>query len=99
LSPRLYYFEKLVSDAEDESIEKGNIFHDYAEFHINYPRFVESLDEEEILEVMIEHVKPYVEELELEKLETELKIGLQNIREFLETYEVEEKTIWSVRQV
>ena len=92
LSPRLYYFEKLVSDAEDESIEKGNIFHDYAEFHINYPRFVESLDEEEILEVMIEHVKPYVEELELEKLETELKIGLQNIREFLETYEVEEKT-------
>ncbi len=92
LSPRLYYFEKLVSDAEDENIEKGNIFHDYAEFHINHPEFVESLEIQEILEVMIKHVKPYVEELELEKLETELKIGLQNIQEFLDSYEVEDRT-------
>jgi len=43
LSPRLYYFEKLVSDGEDEKIEKGNIFHDYAEFYINHPEFVEGL--------------------------------------------------------
>lgn len=90
LSPRLYYFEKLVSDAEDKKIKKGDIFHDYAEFHINYPSFVEELGEDKIIKMMKDYMEPYVEELEFEKLETELRIGLRNIQNFLKNQEIQE---------
>ena len=91
LSPKLYYFEQLVSDAEDENLEKGNVFHDYAEFYINHPEFVEEIGQEKILDFMVEYVKPYIEVSEVEKLRTELKIGLENILEFLSDHKVEEK--------
>jgi len=91
LSPKLYYFEQLVSDAEDEKLEKGNVFHDYAEFYINHSNFVEELGEEEVLNFMVEQVEPYVEDSEVEKLRTELRLGLKNIQEFLREHEVEEK--------
>jgi hypothetical protein len=91
LSPRLYYFEKLVSDGEDEKIEKGNIFHDYAEFYINHPEFVEGLANKKVLDFMVEYVRPYIDQTETEKLRTELKIGLNNIHEFLDQNKVAEK--------
>lgn len=90
LSPRVYYFGRLTSDVEDENLEKGNVFHDYAEFYANYPEFVESLDTEKVLEVMMEYMKPYMDEYSLEQLETELLIGVKNISDFIDDQEVEE---------
>lgn len=91
LSPKLYYFEKMVSDAEDENLKKGNVFHDYAEFYINYPEFVEELGKEKILDFMVQQVKPFVEDTETDKLRTELRLGLENIHEFLVQHEVDER--------
>lgn len=91
LSPKLYYFEKMVSDAEDESLKKGNVFHDYAEFYINYPDFVEDLGKEKILDFMVNQVKPFIEDTEADKLRTELRLGLDNIHEFLVEHKVDER--------
>ncbi len=93
LSPRLYYFRRLTSDIEDDKIEKGNIFHDYAEFHANHPSYVEQLDRTEILQHMIEHMKPFLNEYSLEQLKTELRIGLRNISSFLESREIQKAEI------
>ncbi|WP_414838334.1 PD-(D/E)XK nuclease family protein [Candidatus Nanosalina sp. VS9-1] len=90
LSPRVYYFGRLTSDIEDDKKEKGNIFHDYAEFYANYPEYVKQLDDEEILQHMIEHMTPFMDEYSLEQLETELLIGIKNISQFLDNHGVEE---------
>lgn len=90
LSPRIYYFGRLTSDVEDENLEKGNVFHDFAEFYANYPKFVRGLDQKKVLEVMMDHMKPYMDEYSLEQLETELAIGVKNISEFIDEQEVEE---------
>ena len=90
LSPRIYFFGRLTSDVEDENLEKGNVFHDYAEFYANYPEFVRGLDTEKVLEVMMEYMKPFMDDYSLEQLETELAIGVKNISEFIDSQEVEE---------
>ena len=91
LSPKLYYFEKMISDAEDENLKKGNVFHDYAEFYINYPEFVENLEEDRILDFMVSEVKPFIENTETEKLRTELRLGLENINDFLREHQVNDR--------
>lgn len=91
LSPRLYYFEKMVSDAEDENLKKGNVFHDYAEFYINHPDFVEDIGKDEVLDFMVSQVKPFIEDTEADKLRTELKLGLENIHDFLVEHGVDER--------
>jgi len=40
---------------------------------------------------MVEYVRPYIDQTETEKLRTELKIGLNNIHEFLDQNKVAEK--------
>ena len=92
LSPKLYYFRRLTSDIEDENLEKGNIFHDYAEFYANHPDFVENLDDGKIIEVMKKHMRPFMDDYGLEQLETELRIGLKNITDFLEQNDIEKTT-------
>ena len=91
LSPKLYYFEKMISDAEDENLKKGNVFHDYAEFYINYPEFVENLEGDRILDFMVSEVKPFIENTETEKLRTELRLGLENINDFLREHQVNDR--------
>ena len=89
LSPRLYYFRQLTSDIEDENLEKGNIFHDYAEFYANHPDFVDDLDDEKIISVMKDYMRPFMDEYGIEQLETELRIGLSNITQFFKDNEIE----------
>lgn len=88
MSPRFYYVSELVSDPDEENLEKGNLFHDYAEFYVNYPDFADERPDEEIVKFMIERIAPFADDLDLEKLETEFKIGINNIRNFVKQKEV-----------
>lgn len=93
MSPRFYYISKLVSDADEEDLEKGNLFHDYAEFYVNYPDFMDEKEDEEVVKFMLDWIRPFADDLDLEKLETEFKIGLKNIRNFVKAREVSRKEI------
>ncbi|MFB6180928.1 MAG: PD-(D/E)XK nuclease family protein [Candidatus Nanohalobium sp.] len=95
MSPRFYYVSELVSDVDEERLEKGNLFHDYAEFYVNYPEFMEEKKDAEVVEFMLNRIRPYADDLDLEKLETEFKVGIKNIREFVEEKEVSRQELES----
>lgn len=86
-SPRTYYFSRLVRDTEKDVMVKGNLFHEFAEFYANFPEFVDEEGLEKFIEVMKKEIRPYVEDIELEKLETEFRVGVMNIIEFVDSRE------------
>ncbi|MFB6114921.1 MAG: PD-(D/E)XK nuclease family protein, partial [Candidatus Nanohalobium sp.] len=88
MSPRFYYVSELVSDADEEALEKGNLFHDYAEFYVNYPDFMDEKGDEEVVTFMLESIRPFADDLDIEKLETEFRIGVKNIRNYVETRDI-----------
>jgi len=93
MSPRYYYISKLVSDVDEEALEKGNLFHDYAEFYVNYPGFMDDKGDEEVISFMMNRIRPFADDLDLEKLETEFKVGLKNIREFIKNRDISREEI------
>jgi hypothetical protein len=93
MSPRLYYIQQLVSESDQVKFEKGNLFHDYAEFHANNPGKAEELSIEEIVEFMTSRIEDLADEEELEELETEFRIGIENIRSFLSEKKVSERPL------
>lgn len=93
ISPRLYYMQRLVSEADQLDFRKGNLFHDYAEFHANNPKKASQLSLEEVVEFMLSRIEEMADDIDLEDLETEFKIGVENIREFIEMNELPRKPI------
>lgn len=90
-SPRTYYFSRLVRDTEKDVMVKGNLFHEFAEFYANFPDVVEDEGQEKFVEVMKKEMRPYVEDIELEKLETEFRVGVMNIIKFVDSRKSPEK--------
>jgi hypothetical protein len=74
-------------------MEKGNIFHDYAEFYVNHPEFVERRSEDEFLQIMIENIGPFADDIDLRQLETEFQVGARKIREFIDSNVIEHKEV------
>ncbi len=83
LSPRLFYMSKLVSDAEEEQMRKGKLFHDFAELYFNMPYEVEA-NLEEIRNVFIEEMQELSDTVTMYKIRTEIKMGLKNLMQFLD---------------
>lgn len=82
ISPRVFFMSQLVSDVEKESMKKGNLFHDFAELYFNHPEKTEErLDE--ITELFTEEMATIMDDVSLNKLETEINIGLKRIINFL----------------
>jgi hypothetical protein len=92
-SPRLYFMDRLVSDADQEKFEKGNLFHMYAEYHADNPEQASSINIENIVKIMMDNIEEFADELDLEDLETEFRIGIKNIRNFLDNKEIEKPEI------
>jgi hypothetical protein len=83
--PRDYFFDRIVDNPDRDYFRKGNLYHDFAEFCVNHPDIVEDADPESLVNVMIDEMRPYVDDVELEKLATEFEIGNDLITDFLET--------------
>ncbi|MFO7793429.1 MAG: PD-(D/E)XK nuclease family protein [Candidatus Nanohaloarchaea archaeon] len=85
-SPRLYYMSRLVSEAEEEHLKKGELFHDFAELYYNHPEETnENL--EEISKIFAEELEKIVDNISMIQIETEIKHGLKNLMDFLEPEE------------
>lgn len=83
ISPRVYYISQLVNEADEINRKKGSLFHDFAEFYVNYPNFVAEKGTEKFESHIVNQLSSLVEDSEVEKLETEVKIGLKSIKKFL----------------
>lgn len=81
--PRDYFFDRIVDSPDRDYFRKGNLYHDFAEFYVNYPDVIEETDLDSLVEVMVDEMTPYVDDVELEKLATEFEVGLTLITDFL----------------
>src|SRR5699024_12337420 len=50
--PRDYYFDDLVEGPDRDYLQKGNLFHDFAEFYVNHPDVVDTAGTDTIVEIM-----------------------------------------------
>jgi len=82
--PRDYFFDRIVDNPDRDYFRKGNLYHDFAEFCVNHPDVIEATDREALIDVLLEEMKPYVDDVELEMLATEFDVGIEIIRDFLE---------------
>lgn len=89
-SPRLYYFDRLVPSRDEKAMKKGRLFHDFAEFYVNYPNFAEDQD---CVEFMLEEIQPYVDGIEIDELRTEFRIGVRNIKRYIRREDISSREI------
>ncbi|MFB6245547.1 MAG: PD-(D/E)XK nuclease family protein [Candidatus Nanohaloarchaea archaeon] len=89
LSPRLYYFENLVSDPGELNMVIGSLFHDFAELYVN----VDDVDEDEAIELMMEEAEPYMEEYGAEEIRKKFEVGVENIMEYIDSRDIQDTEI------
>lgn len=88
-SPKDYLFDKLTDSADQDYFRKGTLFHDFAEFYVNHSDFVKEQGREKFVELMVDEMKSIVDDLQLDLLQTEFKVGIKNIINFVETQDFE----------
>lgn len=81
--PREYFFSQVVPMENNEYLEMGSLFHDFAEFYVNNSEFVDKRGIEEFVELMSGEMKPFTDDFMLGILETRIRVGLENIIKFL----------------
>ena len=90
--PRDYYFDRLVEGPDRDYFQKGNLFHDFAEFYVDHPDAVETVGVDAVVELMLDGMEPYVNDLDLATLESELRVGVEAITTYLDEDTPEEST-------
>ncbi len=91
--PREYFFEQLVPMEHNEYLERGSLFHDFAEFYINHAEFVQEEGLDSFVDLILEEVRTFVDDYRLPTLETEYRIGLENIVKFLDREEFTDREL------
>ena len=82
--PKDYFFSKLVDTPDMHYFKRGNLLHDFAEFYIHHPDYVEAKDDNIFLELMMEEISPYIDEMERDIWETQFNIGIKNLKAYLD---------------
>lgn len=82
-SPRVYFFSSIVSEPENVPLKRGNLFHEFAEFYVNHPNFVNNRNLGEFVEVIVEELSPLLSKYEVPAKRTEVMVGLKNLVRFL----------------
>jgi len=89
MSPRLYYFSRLLEDEDQLQLEKGNLFHDFAEFYVNYPNYARDKGQEKFEEIFMEELEPFLDDVERGEIKKEVSLGLGCIMKFLDSVDIE----------
>lgn len=74
---------------DNHYLKMGSLFHDFAEFYVNHPKFVEERGYEKFVELMTGKLNPFIDNFMVEILKTKIRIGIENIIEFLERGDIE----------
>ena len=87
--PKDQFFSELVKTPDKIYFRRGTILHDFAEFALNYPEICHDLDS--MVERVMNEMKPFLEEHEFSEAKTRFKVGMENLRSFLEEQKVQLK--------
>jgi len=82
-SPKEYFFSSIVSEPEKVPLKLGNLLHEFAEFYVNHPDFVNKQGLGGFAEEIIEELEPLLSEYEMPAKRTEVMVGLKNLVRFL----------------
>jgi len=82
--PRDYFFGRLVDNPDKDHFVEGNLFHDFAEFVVNHPAFIDDAVIEEVVDVMIEETRAFHRDVDLATRRTTYRVGLETIVDYLE---------------
>ncbi|WP_237560526.1 PD-(D/E)XK nuclease family protein [Halapricum salinum] len=85
-SPRDYFFDQLVDSPDRDYFRRGNLFHDFAEFYVHHPDILSSSSTEEILDVMLEEMSPFIRDVDEDVYRTRFRGGLENLIAFLDEH-------------
>jgi len=85
--PKDQFFSELVKTPDKIYFRRGTILHDFAEFALNYPEICHDLDS--MVERVMNEMKPFLEEHEFSEAKTRFKVGMENLRSFLEEQKVQ----------
>jgi hypothetical protein len=83
-SPRDYFFSRLLDNPDKDHFREGNLFHDFAEFYVCHSDIISSETLDEIADIILDEVDPFLRGVDREVRHTKYRIGLQTIVEFLD---------------
>ncbi|WP_049982426.1 PD-(D/E)XK nuclease family protein [Halorubrum sp. BV1] len=83
-SPRDHFFSRLVDGPDKDYFKEGNLFHDFAEFYIHHPNFVDEDVIDDVVEYILEETRPFVRSVDETTRRTKYRAGLETIVAFFE---------------
>lgn len=83
ISPRDYYFGKLLDSPTNFYMERGNVLHEAAELYVNDNRWFTGERRRRLLDEMCTRVAPYVHSARRDSLRTRFDVGLTVIEAYL----------------
>ena len=83
-SPRDYYFSRIVDGPEKAYLTEGNLLHDFAEFYVNHPDAVDEETLSEVVDFILEEVRPLVRSVDEQTRRTEYRASLETIVSYLD---------------
>lgn len=81
--PRDYFFSRIVDSPDKDYFREGNLFHDFAEFYVHHPDFLDDATIDEIVAVMLDEISQFVGDVDRPVRETKYRIGIENVVEYL----------------
>jgi len=85
-SPRDYYFSRVVDGPEKAYLTEGSLLHDFAEVYVNHPNLVDEAALTEVVELMVEAVRPLVRAVDERTRRTEYRACLDTIVAYLDAH-------------
>jgi len=83
-SPRDYYFSRIVDGPEKDYLTEGNLLHDFAEFYVNHPAVIDDTALTEVVDLMLNAVRPLVRSVDERTRRTEYRASLETIVSYLD---------------
>ncbi|EMA69974.1 hypothetical protein C468_00525 [Halorubrum kocurii JCM 14978] len=83
-SPRDYYFSRIVDGPEKDYLTEGNLLHDFAEFYVNHPAVIDDAALTEVVDLMLDEVRPLVRSVDERTSRTEYRASLETIVSYLD---------------
>jgi hypothetical protein len=83
-SPRDYFFDRLVEGPDKDYFKEGNLFHDFAEFYVTHPQFVDAEVIDDVVSYMLAETRPFIRSVDEATRRTKYRAGLETIVAFFD---------------
>ena len=80
--PRDHFFGRVVDSPDKDYFREGNLFHDFAEFYVNHPDFVDEGVIDDVVEHILDETRPFVRSVDEATRRTKYRVGLETIVSF-----------------